>query len=582
MYTPISIKEAVCKVNNGWYLPAIQRPYVWGNRYESEKYICKLFDSMYQGYPIGVLILWNATNKKVAYREFLRHFRSEDIYENVHESLWGGEAPKSLVYDGQQRLQTMSSCLKHTFNNRILVFDLQYKKQENTTDLDPDNETGFHFIDKKETPNPFEISLPYLFSYSQIEEGKKEETKISLENKYIHFCKTDEEKLRVRVNIGKLWNVFVEDKNKELLAYYEISGSTSEKQVNEIFERLNTGGIQLSKTDLLYSQIKGKYPDFEADVMAYTKRPQNVLLNHYDLLQLLHLIVTGKTRIGDNVSPKQMDEIYKTWNNIQRPLDEFFDEYLLKHLHITDISIVRSKLPLFIIILFLHKHNCNGKNYSKLSETQLKLIDKFLITAELNDWTLQSYTDSFAKIVLNNKTPEQFPWNEIKKYVQENKKRNVEISEEIFCSYRWFSLKILTPNRTYYSLSEKSSHRYNPELDHIFPKKLSSIPEEDRNKYVEKIDVIWNMQPVTGDINNQKRYQDPIKYFKSEEGSKNYGAYDFIPGSIGDILWKSPYKFIEKRREMMISFLKDNYDIELIEKPKESEHVRKRQEDVLE
>jgi hypothetical protein len=537
---------------------------------------------MYQGYPIGVLILWNATNKKVAYREFLGHFRSEDIYENVHESLWGGEAPKSLVYDGQQRLQTMSSCLKHTFNNRILVFDLQYKKQENTTDLDPDNETGFHFIDKKETPNPFEISLPYLFSYSQIEEGKKEETKISLENKYIHFCKTDEEKLRVRVNIGKLWNVFVEDKNKELLAYYEISGSTSEKQVNEIFERLNTGGIQLSKTDLLYSQIKGKYPDFEADVMAYTKRPQNVLLNHYDLLQLLHLIVTGKTRIGDNVSPKQMDEIYKTWNNIQRPLDEFFDEYLLKHLHITDISIVRSKLPLFIIILFLHKHNCNGKNYSKLSETQLKLIDKFLITAELNDWTLQSYTDSFAKIVLNNKTPEQFPWNEIKKYVQENKKRNVEISEEIFCSYRWFSLKILTPNRTYYSLSEKSSHRYNPELDHIFPKKMYSIPEEDRNKYVEKIDVIWNMQPVTGDINNQKRNQDPIKYFKSEEGSKNYGAYDFIPGSIGDILWKSPYKFIEKRREMMISFLKDNYDIELIEKPKESEHVRKRLEDVLE
>lgn len=72
MYTPISIKDTVNKVNNGWYLPAIQRPYVWGNRYESEKYICKLFDSMYQGYPIGVLILWNATKKKVAYRKFLQ------------------------------------------------------------------------------------------------------------------------------------------------------------------------------------------------------------------------------------------------------------------------------------------------------------------------------------------------------------------------------------------------------------------------------------------------------------------------------------------------------------------------------
>ena len=478
MYTPISIKDTVNKVNNGWYLPAIQRPYVWGNRYESEKYICKLFDSMYQGYPIGVLILWNATKKKVAYREFLQHFHSEDIYENVHESLWDGDAPKSLVYDGQQRLQTISSCLKYSFNNRILVFDLLYKELDNATDLDSDNETGFHFIDKKEMPDRFEISMPALFLYSQTAEEKKEEAKISLENTYLQKCKTDEEMLTVRVNIGKLWNIFVEDKNKELLAYYEISGSTSEKQVNEIFERLNTGGIQLSNTDLLYSQIKGKYPDFEADVMAYTKRPQNVLLNHYDLLQLLHLIVMGKTRIGDKVSPEQMDKIFNTWNDIQRPLDEFFDEYLLKHLHITDISIVRSKLPLFIIILFLYKNSsCKRSNYSKLGASQQKLIDKFFITAELNDWTLQSFTDNFAKIVLNNKTPQHFPWDEIKKYVQEKKKRNIDISEEILCAYRWFSLKILTPNRTYYSLSEKSSHRYNPELDHIFPKKLSSIQD---------------------------------------------------------------------------------------------------------
>ncbi len=83
MYTPISIKDAVKKVNEEWFLPAIQRPYVWGNRYESEKYICRLFDSMYQEYPIGVLILWNAKNKKVAHREFLRDFHSEDIYNNV-------------------------------------------------------------------------------------------------------------------------------------------------------------------------------------------------------------------------------------------------------------------------------------------------------------------------------------------------------------------------------------------------------------------------------------------------------------------------------------------------------------------
>ena len=58
-YIGISIKDAMEKINTSWFLPAVQRPYVWGNRYESEKFICKLFDSLFQQYPIGGLILWH-------------------------------------------------------------------------------------------------------------------------------------------------------------------------------------------------------------------------------------------------------------------------------------------------------------------------------------------------------------------------------------------------------------------------------------------------------------------------------------------------------------------------------------------
>ena len=302
MYTPISIKDAVKKVNEEWFLPAIQRPYVWGNRYESEKYICRLFDSMYQEYPIGVLILWNAKNKKVAHREFLRDFHSEDIYNNVPSTLWS--RPKSLVYDGQQRLQTISSCLKHTFNNRILVFDLLYKEPK---DFDSDNETGFRFVDTNDDLRQCEIAMNTLFYCPQTEEEK-----VLLENRYQRFCQTDEEHFTVRTNIGKLWKAFVDDGYKELLAFYEISESRTEERVNEIFERLNTGGIQLSKTDLLYSKIKEKYPDFEADIMAYTKQPRNILLNHYDFL---------KEPILDNLDEKAESER-------EKEADSFAGNYL--------------------------------------------------------------------------------------------------------------------------------------------------------------------------------------------------------------------------------------------------------------
>ena len=132
-FQTISVKEAVNNINansNGWFLPAVQRPYVWGSRYESEKYICKLFDSILNGYPIGTLIVWN-TDKEVPYREFMNDYEDGKIATLVDKSLWE-RTDKWLVYDGQQRLQTLFSCLKYTLNKRsckFLFFPQTFKRK---------------------------------------------------------------------------------------------------------------------------------------------------------------------------------------------------------------------------------------------------------------------------------------------------------------------------------------------------------------------------------------------------------------------------------------------------------------------
>jgi len=129
-YQSISVKETMDHINgdvNGWFLPSVQRPYVWGSRYESELYICKLFDSLLRGYPIGGLILWN-TEEEIPYREFMKDYEIDAIPRTVDRGLWNRK-DKWLVYDGQQRLQTLYSCLKYTFNNKILVFNLLFKIQ---------------------------------------------------------------------------------------------------------------------------------------------------------------------------------------------------------------------------------------------------------------------------------------------------------------------------------------------------------------------------------------------------------------------------------------------------------------------
>ena len=161
-YSTISVKEAVNNVNaqnNGWFLPAIQRPYVWGSRYESEAYICKLFDSIVKEYPIGTLIVWN-TDNEIAYKEFMRDYVDGQTSKQVEKGKWK-RPDKWLVYDGQQRLQTLYSCLNYTLNNRVLTYNLLY--DENTDD----DQIGFEFIDKNTQLEPGHIKMTELFCQAE-------------------------------------------------------------------------------------------------------------------------------------------------------------------------------------------------------------------------------------------------------------------------------------------------------------------------------------------------------------------------------------------------------------------------------
>ena len=301
-YLGISIKEALNKINSDWYLPAIQRPYVWGSRHNSENYICKLFDSLYREYPIGTLIFWE-TNNKVAHREFLRDYHQGDLYKNVDEGVWNRD--KNLVYDGQQRLQTLYSCLKYSFNDKLLVFDLAYDYNN-----DSDGETGFRFVDKDQQLKSTEIKMNTLFSIStQSESAKKREIRTE-KSKGLD----DERCNLVEENLDKLWSIFVKTDAKTL-AYFPVK-TDNEDEVNDVFERLNTGGVPLSKADLLFSKIKAKYYDFEAELMEFSnqiKTRTKLAFSSYDILQLIHLIVKGQSRINENISESDIKKFFEVW-----------------------------------------------------------------------------------------------------------------------------------------------------------------------------------------------------------------------------------------------------------------------------
>ena len=120
-----------------------------------------------------------------------------------------------------------------------------------------------------------------------------------------------------------------------------------------------------------------------------------------------------------------------------------------------------------------------------------------------------------------------------------------------------------------YNFEPDIDRRFNPEIDHIFPVKLDKMEDE----YKDYVDILWNMQPVKGDINGYKLNHHPVNFFNDKlrdkkgniiSGSKFFSEYDFVPELTSE-LWTDYRNFIHNRKEKMKQFLKTKYDLEFLE-----------------
>lgn len=561
-YLSISIKELVNNLNanlNGWFLPSVQRPYVWASRYESEKYICNLFDSLLRGYPIGAIIIWNS-DKELPYREFMGEYKIDDIPSFVDKGLWQRK-DKWLVYDGQQRLQTLYSCLKYTLNGKVLVFDVLF---DLTSESEDPNETGFTFVEKNSEVPPNLIRMNELFS-------KLPEEKTSFRKSLIDNCKqlnlTEKQETLIENNIDSMWDIFVKDSSNSI-AYFPIQYK-DESRVNEIFQRLNTGGLPLSQADLLLSRIKEKEYDFEENLQGFSKKifgstSKGFAFNSYSILQLINLLIRGTIRIDpDKTTDSQLKRFRDIWNELENSLIAFFSDFIWGQFKINSAAIVPKKMALFPLMVYFYEIYRKGITFRQLDANNLLRMKQYFILSQINDWNLQTLADNFSRIIVEKSKLSavlfDFPLEDFIDWFIQTKSRNTELYINNFIGYQWFSLKILTPNRVY-NFEPDDQGRFNPEIDHIYPRKLIDQSEE----YYDKVDIIWNMQPVKGEINNFKRRRHPKEFFSSQEGSKYLIDYDFIPTTnLSDSVWDNPLNFIEMRKNSMITFFKQQYNLEL-------------------
>jgi hypothetical protein len=243
-----TIRKIVGVLNNpdedgGFWLPNIQRPFVW-----SENQICRLFDSIMREYPISTLLVWKTTSE-IRRRKFIDNWKSSlklsDFY--VPEN----KKKKSLVLDGQQRLQSLYIGLCGSFEGNELYFDILSGAVAAPDDI----KYKFKFLKPNETGFPWVKMKDLVFTTK-----KNRETRDLLIDAAGRPLTTVEVE-KIDDHLQLVDRTF---RMEDAIAYQELDSIDNpilygEDDVVEVFIRANSGGTKLGKSDLLFSLLNASW-----------------------------------------------------------------------------------------------------------------------------------------------------------------------------------------------------------------------------------------------------------------------------------------------------------------------------------
>jgi hypothetical protein len=192
-------------------IPEIQRPFVW----EATK-IRDLMDSLYQGYPVGYLIIWRNPN-----------VRLKDGTTAIG---------KKVLIDGQQRITALTAAL---LGNHVV--NKEYKRVRVKIAFHPPTE-------KFEVQTPIlEKDTEWIPDISEILSGRENSFKYI--NLYLsNNSEADQDK--VVEAISRLFNLA-----KKQIGLIELAADLDIETVTEIFIRINSQGVVLSQADFVMSKI---------------------------------------------------------------------------------------------------------------------------------------------------------------------------------------------------------------------------------------------------------------------------------------------------------------------------------------
>ena len=226
--TQYQLNHLITNIDTGEIaLPDLQRPFVWDNSKVKE-----LFDSLYKGLPVGMLILWKINESN-------NEFKPIGLDKKT--------TPSKLIIDGQQRLTALYSVITGSE-----IIDKNYKHKQIKIAHNPFDEI-FEVQNVAIKNDPLWVS-----NITEIFQGNI----FSFVNEFINNLKEKRpdfefDEMKVQENISSLKTL----ESSYQISAIELASSLDPEEVSEIFVRINSTGKALNQSDFIFTLMSLYWPE---------------------------------------------------------------------------------------------------------------------------------------------------------------------------------------------------------------------------------------------------------------------------------------------------------------------------------
>lgn len=580
-YASTTIARAVGQINRSYFLPAIQRPYVW-----HPDQIVSLFDSLMKGYPISSFLFWQVEPSRRDdwdIYKFMENFRQGNVHNELAEA---DGRDITLILDGQQRLTSLLIGLQGSYTVRRkyarrgspdnwvrqnlyldLLQDAAIDAGEDTDDQDVGITYGFKF--SSTTP-------PAAAGHMWMKVGRildcssddRFDTLLTEIEDTLPETATRAESRRLQQNLNRLYRMVWKD---EVVSYFTETDQSYDR-VLDIFIRANDGGTKLSKSDLLLSMITSKWNGVSAreEIFGFVTHLNTGLQGKNnvdkDLVMKACLLLSDLDHVYKvgNFTARNLEIIEKNWCEIKRVLEATFN--LINRFGI-DQDTLTSGNAVLPIAYYLFKTGQGDLSASTPEDTRnSSLIQRWLIGVLINGvfGGTSDNTIGAARTIIKEKNREgkAFPYRELvdglalRGRLTELNDSNIDSFLDITYGRKTCFLALsLLYDTTTWGLT-------NYHIDHIIPRSLvepkalrgANVPETIIERIQDAVNRLGNLQLLRGQENLEKSNQPFDQWIHTRD--EGFRDRHLIPGNEGlyDIL-QLP-KFVKERERLIVKHLK--------------------------